>query len=652
MFRAPMNDSRALRLGVAAIVFAIALAVYARTLVPTIALVDSGELTVAAWSLGNAHAPGFPLYVMLTHLFTLLPFGFVAQRVNFASAFYGAAACAMVTFAVFELLLLNPTLTPPPPQKPKKRDAPPKRAIDDAPLDMRVIAIAALFAGLLLAFSRTLWGYATLAEVYTLNTLLIATIFAFMLAWRRRRDIRWLYAAACVYGLGLGVHHVTLGLTLVGIAALVLATAGASFIRSRALLIAAVIAVLALIAVYAYLPLAASHNPPMNWGEPDTLGRVIDHITGKQYRGYISSGKNEQQLGDAITYTMREFGPPWLPLALLLSAAGLVLAFRRDRALFLFLALVIAANLAWIIIYPIVNDRDAYLLPTHVALILAAAYGGARLAKKPQLAVALLVLPIVAAIAAWPYRDRSRYFIAKDIAQNAYRAMQPNALLLTSNWQVYSPMIYFREVERARPDVTPIETGMLIRSWYVHQLEKREPRLMGTVQRELDAYKPELVEWERTGHVPPQFNPRLDDLIVALAREQVARGGHVYATDDVALSRQPVDANVVRRMADAYDIVPRGLVLEYVPGHAVRDIGIEPLEMRGVNDASMRYDADDVVPTEVLPMYRDALLIRGRYLAAAKKTDLAIAAYKQVLALEPDNSAAQHEIALLEAGVK
>jgi hypothetical protein len=44
----------------------------------------------------------------------------------------------------------------------------------------------AIGAGLLLAFSRTLWSFATIAEVYTLNAFLILTVFFLMLRWWRR----------------------------------------------------------------------------------------------------------------------------------------------------------------------------------------------------------------------------------------------------------------------------------------------------------------------------------------------------------------------------------------------------------------------------------------------------------------------------------
>ena len=44
----------------------------------------------------------------------------------------------------------------------------------------------AVGAGLLMAFSRTLWAYATITEVYALNALLILLVFFLVVRWRRR----------------------------------------------------------------------------------------------------------------------------------------------------------------------------------------------------------------------------------------------------------------------------------------------------------------------------------------------------------------------------------------------------------------------------------------------------------------------------------
>src|SRR5437762_10869543 len=103
MLSRPMHDLRRVRIIAAAVVFAAAFGVDLATLAPTVGLTDSGELTVAAWSLGNAHPPGFPLYLLLTHLFTMLPIGSVAWRANLASAFFAALAAAAMAVAAGEM---------------------------------------------------------------------------------------------------------------------------------------------------------------------------------------------------------------------------------------------------------------------------------------------------------------------------------------------------------------------------------------------------------------------------------------------------------------------------------------------------------------------------------------------------------------------
>src|SRR3954454_3985270 len=86
-------------------VFLVALLVYTWTLAPTVTLTDSGELIVAAYGLGVAHPPGFPLWVMLAHLASLVPVGSVAVRINFSSAVFAALACGMLTLVVTELFV-------------------------------------------------------------------------------------------------------------------------------------------------------------------------------------------------------------------------------------------------------------------------------------------------------------------------------------------------------------------------------------------------------------------------------------------------------------------------------------------------------------------------------------------------------------------
>src|SRR5216110_36281 len=137
-------------------VFVVALLLYTLTLAPTVTLVDSGELILAAWGPGVAHPPGFPLWVMLAHLASLVPLGNIAARINFSSALFAALACAMLTLVVAELMI-TAAFSPH-----RKRSEQQRKKTGDPGIDSLLVFAPVLGAGLLMAFSRTLWSYATI----------------------------------------------------------------------------------------------------------------------------------------------------------------------------------------------------------------------------------------------------------------------------------------------------------------------------------------------------------------------------------------------------------------------------------------------------------------------------------------------------------
>ncbi|HEY8184363.1 MAG TPA: DUF2723 domain-containing protein, partial [Thermoanaerobaculia bacterium] len=483
------------RAAIALIVFVIALATYLFTLAPTVGLIDSGELTDAAWSLGNAHPPGFPLFVLLTHFFTLLPMHSVAWRANLASAFFSAAAAVFAALASHEMVTVAGAAVVQPPKTKKKQkriEAPAAVMLSDT-----VAMLVAIASGLLLAFSKTVWRYAVETEVYALNTAMMAAIAWLMLSWARTRHSTTLYVAALLFGLALGVHHVTIGLGAIAIAVLITRTAGLAFWRSRVALIAAVLLIAGLL-IYAYIPIAASHDPAMNWGNPRTLHQVWDHMTGKAYRAYLSSAGSSvsAQIDRYFGFLIHELGPPQIPTALAIAAAGLVALWRRQRTLFWYVALLIAANVAWILVYPVKADQDAYAIPTFLALVLAFAYGGRILAeRKPAAAYAMLIVPLLALVVAFPLRNRRDFWVASDYVANALRAMDAKPLLITNDWQMYSPMRYTLDVERVRPDVAIIATGFLESDWYHDEIDKRYPEILRGCENEQRKARAELARF-------------------------------------------------------------------------------------------------------------------------------------------------------------
>jgi len=67
--------------------------VYVRTACRTVFVGDSGELAAAVHTLGVAHPPGYPLYVLLGKLFSLqVPVGRPVYRLNLFSATMSAVS--------------------------------------------------------------------------------------------------------------------------------------------------------------------------------------------------------------------------------------------------------------------------------------------------------------------------------------------------------------------------------------------------------------------------------------------------------------------------------------------------------------------------------------------------------------------------------
>lgn len=69
---------------------------YLRTLQPGLLPNDSAEFQVLAYTLDHAHTTGYHVYLVLAKLFTFLPVGEIAYRVNLFSAFMGGLTVALV----------------------------------------------------------------------------------------------------------------------------------------------------------------------------------------------------------------------------------------------------------------------------------------------------------------------------------------------------------------------------------------------------------------------------------------------------------------------------------------------------------------------------------------------------------------------------
>jgi hypothetical protein len=403
-------------------------AIYALGACPTIYVGDSGELTTAVAVLGIPHPTGYPLYVLLGKLWTLaVPFGSIAWRMSLFSAACGALACGLL-YRLGRRLGVRP--------------------------------LGAAFAALLMAVSPSLWAEATVQRVYTLNALFVVLATLLAVRWDERRDSSSLAAAFLCCGLGAANH------TFMAVYALALA----GFVLWRAPLTlagrgapTAVGAFVLGLTPYLYLPLRSRADPPLDWGNPETLGAFLDVVLRRHFWGRAWLERPADVVPIVTDYVRSiavELG--WAGAAL--AAIGAVAATRRRWPLLL-LVMALVGNLGALALHGSRHDLftwHRYYIPSYVMLALLAGLGCDRVVDRLPRALRPLPLaiPLLLLANGWREHDRSRYRVAEAFADAVLESLPPGAHLAASDDNVLFALIYRHLVEGRRPDVDLILQGV------------------------------------------------------------------------------------------------------------------------------------------------------------------------------------------------
>ncbi|MCB0033394.1 MAG: DUF2723 domain-containing protein [Anaerolineales bacterium] len=422
--------------------------VYLFTMSHTVGAADTFEFQVTAPIMGVVHPTGYPLYLLLGKLWTLLPLGSVAWRLNLGTAVYGLGA-AVGLYTLLVLLLSH-----------AKQSSPTANVV--------AVLTAALYA-----LRPTFWSQSIAAEVYTLHNLIIAGGVLLVLyplrgvrtEAQRHREKGWekyhyVYLAALL-GLGLTNHLTTL---------ILLPAAGLSFIitltqskiqnvarrdaspsKSKILLIPAFLLPLTL---YAYLPLRwqAVNDEPMGWS------RFIGWVTGDQFQDALQL---MAWWRDPTRYEVvgRLFVAEWGWWGLAIAAVGLVYLLWRDWRSGLLLLLTWGGFTFYCLNY-YVPDLNVFLLPAHLITAVWVGFGIYGLLETtrlklwmPHMAVVLFIPVLLTAVTTWHRVDQSQ----NDGLTRWGRAVlnQPlaeNGVILADSEKI-APLLYLQRAEGLRPDL-------------------------------------------------------------------------------------------------------------------------------------------------------------------------------------------------------
>lgn len=444
------------------------------TLAPSVTFFDSGEFLTATASLGSAHSPGYPLFLMYAKLFTWIPLGNIAFRINMATAFSSSLACLAVYLLTLKLL----------------KD---EQVVENEQFSNFAVKASGLAAALSFSVTPRLWLQSNHDKPYPLLAFISAVIFYLLLTWRdhyKNGDERPSYVYVCTFlaGLSMALHQSIVLLLPAWFLMIVLAD-WRMITRVKEFILATAFALLGF-SVNLYLPIRALSNPLLNWGDSKTADQFMWHFLRKGYPG-------EQHPRDiALLWAqIKAFNVPheftWVGAGLVLLALfGL---WRRQRD-------IVIAYLAGVVVFLMVVAGYFNALPDLIFLteefftplyLLSAVLIGVGLfnllmyairnAHIPErydfkvyalVAIMLFSLPVSLCAVNYYENDQHNNYIAFDYASNSLRSLPQNAIMFTWGDSGAFPLWYLQGIERMREDVDLPHTPHLVFDWYLDSMPR------------------------------------------------------------------------------------------------------------------------------------------------------------------------------------
>ena len=269
--------------------------IYISSMPSTVVLEDDGFFLLSAYYNGISHPPGYPLYTLIAHIFGLIPLENYALKIHILSALFSVGACAVFYNILKEL---------------------------NSSQDIG-------FFVLVLAFSSVLWSQSIIAEVYTLNLLLLLAIFLLVLRFHHNQNLTLLRLTALIYGLALSNHWPLVILSSPLFIALLFPY---NFLKIKALVKTIPFLIIGLLP-YIWMIVRSNQNPEINfYGPLDSLRMIIFFISREGYANIDNSlSANILDKLNYIIFIIREILEQFGYLGSSLIAIGFVSQWKMQK---------------------------------------------------------------------------------------------------------------------------------------------------------------------------------------------------------------------------------------------------------------------------------------------------------------------------------
>lgn len=478
---------------------------------------DSDELMAAAYTMGVPHAPGYPLFALLGKLFTFIPIGTIAFRFSIFSSFFSTLTVLLVYLVI-------------------------RKLTENIPV--------ALIGAFSLAFSYIFWLWSIVPENFFLLGFFTTLLLCLMVSWyesqKTQNAKRSKYPYLIIFVLALGsLSHQLIVFTIPALIYFAWVIDKKLFKPSKkwlGIIASGIAGLLPLV----YLPLAATREPFIDYGNPTNFIRFWELITRHIYRMASPQGTAYLPVGGLmlaerfyqflyyLVFLIDQFTPVVIVLAIIGIVAVMARKSTRKAGVFLFLFFVftgpvLAFYAPLSIDYPYKTYLSSLLARyvsstsiettsssynalgalerfyimnfiTFSIFVGLGIFSILNLLKKfefnKKLTIAVVCLFFLVPI--FPLRDnfavvnKRNFRLGQDYMDNLFLNIEPNAIFITRGDRPTFATYFYQQVEKKRLDVTHISFGW--REWHMERLKKREPDLFITKTRALLAGLREIIQ--------------------------------------------------------------------------------------------------------------------------------------------------------------
>lgn len=429
--------------------FIFPLILYLQTLAPTVYNLDSAELTTAAATLGITRATGYPLYILVGFLFSKIPIFDVGYRINLFSAVCGALTILFVE-RILSVLKINNS-----------------------------VKLPAVF---LLATANYFWYLSSIAEVYTLNTALMALFLWRLLIWAETPTQKNLMLAGITFGLNFS-HHGSSVLLIPAVISFFFFKIYRQPNKGKTLFIFVSSAIAPLL-LYLYLPIRYFQHPVFNYAgsfngngnfipvDLSTLNGIFWLVSGKGFQNLMFAYTFPDFISELLSFWIHIGRSFWF-IGLGPGLIGIYAAFKKERHFAISILLIFIMQMFFFSSYRVL-DKQTMFLPGDLIWTIWFAFGiqfifswldqprisGSNIVSIRLIQILMIIMVVFSLIVNFKLVDQSDNYSTREIAFSIMGSLPPNATII-GYWDTIPAIQYYQLVEHLRPDVEAVNRFLI-----------------------------------------------------------------------------------------------------------------------------------------------------------------------------------------------